>query len=63
MPSLRDLKALFASVLIIIGVTILFFGTPLKPTPQEANLVLIFAAPFLAGGVILYVLDFFPRKR
>ena len=61
-PTVSDLLNLGAAILIMVGVTILFFGTPIKPTPEEANRVWMFAAPFLAGGVMLYVVDFF-RKR
>jgi len=61
-PTGSDLLNLGAAVFIITGVTILFFGTPLKPTPDETRSIWIFAAPFLAGGVMMYVVDYF-RKR
>lgn len=61
-PTASHLLNLGAAVSIIIGVTILFFGTPIKPTPEEANRVWIIAAPFLAGGVLMYVVDFFWKR-
>ena len=61
-PDRSALLNLGAAVCIIIGVTILFFGTPVKPTTEEANRVWMFAAPFLAGGVVLYVVDFFWKR-
>lgn len=61
-PTRGQLMALGGAILIIVGVTILFFGTPLKPTPDETRNVWMFAAPFLTGGVILYALDFFIKR-
>ena len=61
-PTIGQLLALGGAVFIIIGVTILFFGTPIKPTPEETRGVWTFAAPFLAGGVIMYALDFFIKR-
>ena len=61
-PSASDLLNLGGAVCMIVGVAILFFGTPIKPTPDEANRMRNFAAPFLAGGVLMYVVDFFRRR-
>ncbi len=61
-PTGSHLLNLGASVFIIIGVTILFFGTPYKPDAEAARKVWIFAAPFLAGGLLLYAVDFFWKR-
>jgi hypothetical protein len=61
-PTRSALLNLGAALLIITGVTILFFGTPVKPTPDEANRMWTFAAPFLAGGVLMYVADVFIKR-
>jgi hypothetical protein len=61
-PTRSALLNLGASLLIIAGVTILFFGTPVKATPDEANRIWNYAAPFLAGGVLMYVVDFFWKR-
>lgn len=61
-PTRSQVIALVGTVFIIIGVTILFFGTPLKPNAGEVRNVWIFAAPFLAAGLILYAADFFIKR-
>jgi hypothetical protein len=61
-PTRSQVIALVGSVFIIIGVTILFFGTPYKPNADAARSAWTFAAPFLAAGLILYAADFFIKR-
>lgn len=61
-PDRSALLNLGASILLITGVTILFFGTPIKPTPEEANRVWNIAVPFFGAAAFLYVLDFFWKR-
>lgn len=61
-PGRSQIMALAQSVFIMVGVTVLFFGTPYKPDPEEAHRVWMIAAPFFAAAAFLFVLDFFWKR-